>query len=286
MALENENRTSSVVESGLTAALFAGLAIGGVWYGAGISMPELASRHGAGIDAMLNYLLLTVGTLFLVGYCALAWLIWQGARRRTITSRLSARRTELALSGVLGLSVALVAEGGVLAIGMPVWAEYFSSPPTADVLTLDITAQQFMWNVRYPGPDGVFGRTKPTLIDDSSNPVGVDRSDPASRDDLFFQNEITVPVNRPVKVRLHARDVIHSFFLPNFRVKQDAVPGMTPAVVFVPTRTGSYELLCAELCGLAHYRMRAAFTVVTPQEFDEWLRREQRTAAEERGQEK
>lgn len=277
-------RTSTIVESGLLGLLFAGLGVGGVWYGSGISMPELASRHGAGIDAMLNYLLLTVGALFMAGYCALAWLIWQGARRRAITSRLAGRRTELALSGGFGLFVALVAEGGVLAIGMPVWAEYFGSPPSADVLTLDVTAQQFMWNVRYPGPDGTFGRTKPTLVDDSSNPVGVDRTDPASHDDLFFQNEFTVPVNRPVRVRLHARDVIHSLFLPNFRVKQDAVPGMTPEVVFVPTRTGSYELLCAELCGLAHYRMRATFTVVTSQEFEEWLRQQQELARAERGQ--
>lgn len=269
------------LEGGLLALLFAGLAVGGVWYGAGISMPELASRHGAGIDAMLNYLLVTVGLLFLVGYCVLAWLIWQGARRTTIASRLVTRRTELTLSGALGLGVALVAEGGVLAIGMPVWAEYYGGSPSADVLTIDVTAQQFMWNVRYPGRDGVFGRTSPTLVDDSTNPIGVDKSDSASRDDLFLQNEITVPVSRPVRVRLHARDVIHSFFLPNFRVKQDAVPGMTPEVVFVPTRTGTYELLCAELCGLAHYRMRATFTVVTPEAFDEWLRSEEQKAQEE-----
>jgi len=277
MPHDAEHRPSSTLESGLLALLFAGLAIGGVWYGAGISLPELASRHGAGIDAMLNYLLLTVGAIFLVGYCVLAWLIWQGARRSIIVSRLATRRTELLLSTALGLGMALIAEGGVLAIGMPVWAEYFGSPPSNDVVTIDVTAQQFMWNVRYPGPDGVLGRTNPTLIDDSSNPVGVDRSDPASKDDLFFQNEFTVPVNRPVKVRLHARDVIHSFFLPHFRVKQDAVPGMTPEVVFVPTRTGSYELLCAELCGLAHYRMRATFSVVTQQEYDAWLDREQQS---------
>mgnify|MGYP001213522891 CR=1 FL=1 len=274
-------RAPSALESSLLALLFAGLAVGGAAYGAGVPMPELASRHGAGIDAMLNYLLLTVGLIFVVGYCLLAWLIWHGSRRHAISSRLSTRRAELTLSGMLGLGVALVAEGGVLAIGMPVWAEYFGSPPSADVLTLDVTAQQFMWNVRYPGPDGVFGRTDLTLIDDATNPVGVDRSDTASKDDLFFQNEFTVPVNRPVKVRLHARDVIHSFFLPHFRVKQDAVPGMTPEVVFVPTRTGSYELLCAELCGLAHYRMRATFTVVSSDEFEEWLRTEQQRAAEE-----
>jgi cytochrome c oxidase subunit 2 len=168
--------------------------------------------------------------------------------------------------------MALVAEGGVLAIGMPVWAEYFGAAPSADAITIEVTAQQFMWNVRYPGADGVFGRTRAALIDEATNPLGVDATDPAGTDDVITVNEITVPVNRVIRVQLHAKDVIHSFFLPNFRVKQDAVPGMTPEVMFVPTRKGQYELACAELCGLAHYRMRGFFNVVSQSEFDGWLR--------------
>jgi cytochrome c oxidase subunit 2 len=89
-------------------------------------------------------------------------------------------------------------------------------------------------------------------------------------------NEITVPVDRTVRVTLRSKDVIHSFFLPNFRVKQDAVPGMSPEVVFVPTRVGHYELACAELCGLAHYRMRGFFNVVSQSEFDQWLQEQGR----------
>jgi cytochrome c oxidase subunit 2 len=259
-------------ESSLVALLFAVLGIWGVLYGGRTLMPELASRHGAGIDAMLNYLFVTVGALFLIGYCALAALIWRGVRRDRIGPRLPSRRTELVLSGALGLTMALVAEGGVLAIGMPVWAEYFDAAPTPDAVQIEVTAQQFMWNVRYPGADGVFGRTQASLIDDATNPIGLDRADPAGKDDVLTLNEIAVPVNRPVRIRLHAKDVIHSFFLPNFRVKQDAVPGMSPEVVFVPTRTGNYELACAELCGLAHYRMRGFFNVVTQAEFDAWLR--------------
>ena len=238
-------------------------------------MPELASRHGAGIDAMMNYLLVTVGALFLAGYLALAWLIWQGVRRRTLGPRLASRRAEIALSGALGLGMALVAEGGVLAIGMPVWAEYFTAAPPADAVLIEVTAQQFMWNVRYPGPDGVFGPTAPRLIDDTVNPLGLDRRAAASHDDIVTLNEITVPINRAVRIRLRSKDVIHSFFLPHFRVKQDAVPGMTPEVVFVPTRPGTFEIACAELCGLAHYRMQGTFTVVSEQEFDGWLRRQE-----------
>jgi cytochrome c oxidase subunit II len=275
--MSERSRTRSVVESSLVALMFAFLAIGGVWYGSGVSLPELASRHGAGIDSMLRYLLLTVGGLFLVGYLALAVLIWRGARRERIGPRFASRRTELMLSGVLGLGMALIAEGGVLAIGIPVWAEYFDAAPNPDAILIDVTAQQFMWNVRYPGRDRTFGRTLPTLIDDATNPIGMDRNDPAAKDDVLTINEITVPVNRPVRIRLHSKDVIHSFFLPNFRVKQDAVPGMSPEVMFVPTRRGNYELACAELCGLAHYRMRGFFNVVTQQEFDEWLRQQEET---------
>jgi cytochrome c oxidase subunit 2 len=258
-------------ESALVALLFAVLGIGGVWYGASTSLPELASQHGAGIDAMLSYLLITVGALFLTGYLALAWFVWRGARRTTIGTRLASRRAELLLSAALGLGMALIAEGGVLAIGIPVWAEYFGATPPSDAVAIEVTAQQFMWNVRYPGPDGVLGRTDPRLIDDATNPLGIDRRDDAASDDVITVNEITVPVNHPVRIRLRSKDVIHSFFLPNLRVKQDAVPGMSPEMVFVPTRTGVFEIACAELCGLAHYRMQGVFNVVSRAEFEAWL---------------
>jgi cytochrome c oxidase subunit II len=270
------------LEGAFVALLFAGLGLGGVAYGGRTWIPDLASRHGAGIDAMLNYLLVAVGGLFLAGYLALAYLIWRGSSGAAIVQRVASRKTELVLSGVLGLAVAVIGEGGVLAIGMPVWAEYFDARPSPDALGLEITAQQFMWNVRYPGADGAYGRTDPRLVDEANNPLGLDSRDPAGKDDIVMLNEIVVPVNRPVRIQLRSKDVIHSFFLPNFRVKQDAVPGMTPEVVFIPTRTGEYELACAELCGLAHYRMRGFFRVLTAQQFDDWLRLQSAAATKDR----
>ena len=256
--------------------LFAGLGVLGVWYGARTWMPDLASRHGAGIDSMLHYLMVTVGALFLAGYVALGWLVWTGGRRQSAGPRLATRRAELLLSGVLGLCMAGIAEGGVLAIGMPVWSEYFAADPPPDAVSIEVTAQQFMWNVRYPGADGQYGRTRAALIDDVTNPLGMDPTDPRGADDVIALNDITVPVGRPVRIQLRSKDVIHSFFLPHLRVKQDAVPGMTPEVVFVPTREGQFELACAELCGLAHYRMRGVFNVVSASRFDKWLQ-EQKT---------
>jgi cytochrome c oxidase subunit 2 len=265
-------KPTSVLHASLVALLFVGLGIGGVLYGSRIAMPGLASRHGVGIDAMLDYLRLTTGILFAAGYCALGYFIWTGVRRPRIGQRLASHQTEWWVAGGIGVAVAIIAEGGVLAIGMPVWSEYFDARPTADAVTIEITAQQFLWNIRYPGADGQFGRTSPRLIDDVGNPVGLDNSDPAGRDDVVTQNAMAVPFGRAVHLRLRSKDVIHSFFLPHFRVKQDIVPGMTPEVVFFPTREGSFELACAELCGLAHYRMRGFFDVLSPPAFEQWLR--------------
>ena len=219
-----------------------------------------------------HYLLVTVGGLFLTGYLALAYFIWRGSLRSEIGPRFASRKTERLLSSALGLGMAVIAEGGVLAIGMPVWRS--TSPrrrrPTPSTSTSPRSSSCGTCGI--PGPDGAFGRTDPRLIDDTTNPLGLVPDDPAGKDDVVTLNEITVVVNRPVRIQLHSKDVIHSFFLPNFRVKQDAVPGMTPEVVFVPTRTGEFEIACAELCGLAHYRMRGFFHVVTAQQFDDWLR--------------
>jgi cytochrome c oxidase subunit 2 len=265
----------SSIEGLLVALMFACVGVGAVIYGARRWLPDLASRHGGGIDSMLNYLLVAVGVMLLVSYLVLAWFIWLGSRRAAIGARLATHRTEIILSVALGLGMAIVAEGGVLAIGMPVWAEYFDATPPADAVQIEVTAQQFMWNVRYPGRDGKFGRTDVARIDDTTNPLGLDRSDPDGKDDIVTLNEITVPFGRAVRIRLHSKDVIHSFFLPHFRVKQDAVPGMTPEVVFFPTKVGQFEIACAELCGLAHYRMRGFFNVVSPADYEQWLRKQQ-----------
>ena len=255
--------------------MFAATGVGAVAYGAQRWMPDLASRHGAGIDAMLTYLLASTGALLLTGYLVLAYFIWGGIRRTAIGPRFATRRTEVTLSVALGIGMALIAEGGVLAIGIPVWNEYFASRPPADAVVIEVTAQQFMWNARYAGPDNTFGRTDVALIDDATNPIGLDRSAPGGKDDIVTVNEITVPSGRAVRIRLLSRDVIHSFFLPHFRVKQDAVPGMRPEVVFFPTKEGQFEIACAELCGLAHYRMRGFFNVVPPAQYDRWLREQQ-----------
>lgn len=274
MAMGRISPSKPTVEALAVGFLFLLTGVFGVAYGARTWLPPLASRHGAGIDAVLAYLLVTVGALLLIGYVALGVLIWRAARQQRVTLRLATRKTEWRLSAAFGLVVALVGEVGVLAIGIPVWSEYFGASPPADAVLVEVTGQQFTWNVRYPGDDGTFGRTDPRLIDDLSNPIGIDRTDAAAADDIALVNEIAVPVNRPVRLRLRSKDVIHSFFLPHLRVKQDAVPGMTPEIVFVPTRQGTFEIACTELCGLGHYRMQGFLHVLSEDEFRRWLQQQ------------
>ncbi len=271
---------SNVVRSGGQRLSLEGMALGalfglvgiiGVIYGAREWAPEVASQHGVGIDSMLDYLLIATGSLFLIGHLVLAVFIWQGCRRDRVATRLSPSRTERIVSVSLGLLMAVVAEGGVLAIGLPVWDEYFMADPPADAVLVEVTGKQFTWVARYPGPDDRFGRTVAELIDDATNPIGLDETDPAAVDDIVITGEIHAPVDRPLRIRLRSRDVIHSLFVPNLRVKQDAIPGLTPEVVVTPTREGVFEVACGVLCGLGHYRMQSYFHVVSSDEFERWL---------------
>jgi cytochrome c oxidase subunit 2 len=164
----------------------------------------------------------------------------------------------------------LLAEGGVLVLGIPVFGQLYTEKPPEDSVVVEVTGEQFTWNVRYPGPDGEFGRIDPALIT-AENSLGIDGSDPTAADDIHELALMYVPVNHPVRIRLRSKDVLHSFYLPYHRIKQDAVPGMTVELWFVPTREGEFDIACAELCGFGHYQMRGFLHVVSEQEFERWL---------------
>jgi cytochrome c oxidase subunit 2 len=184
----------------------------------------------------------------------------------------------------LEIGVAVVEAVLLFGFAIPLWAARIGDiPPENESLIVQVTGEQFAWNFHYAGADGQFGRTDITLLDLQSNPLGLDRSDPAAMDDVTTVNQMYLPVNRPIIVRLRSKDVIHSFGVPEFRVKQDAVPGLTIPIWFIPdvttadmrTRLGNpefqYEIACAQLCGLGHYRMRGFVTVQTAEEFQTWL---------------
>ncbi len=263
-------RTRRPVEGSLLALMFGLISIAAVGLAARRWLPPLASEHGAGIDRMIHYLIVTVGTLFVVGHAVLAFFVWRFSRPGPVTSRPASPRTERVWSLVPVALMAFIAEGGVIVLGLPVWGKLYAAPIPPGAVAVEVTAEQFVWNIRYPGPDERFGRTDPMLITDN-NPLGIDRADPAARDDLVEPGVLRLPVDRPVHIRLRSKDTIHSLFLPQFRIKQDAVPGMTIDVLFTPTQTGEFEIACAELCGFGHYQMRGLLRVMTAEDFEKWL---------------
>jgi cytochrome c oxidase subunit II len=158
-------------------------------------------------------------------------------------------------------------------VGSKVWASVFQSPPDPNSLVIDAQAEQFAFYFRYPGPDGSFGATHPELINEASeNYFGLDPAhDVDARDDIVVPS-LAIPVNRPILLRMHAKDVNHSFYVPELRIQQDFVPGLVIPLHFTATRTGKYEIVCTQLCGLGHYNMRAYLEVMSPEQFDQWLK--------------
>ncbi|GBD31801.1 MAG: alternative cytochrome c oxidase subunit 2 [Gemmatimonadales bacterium] len=232
--------------------------------------PPVASEEGARVDSLIRYLLFATGAVLVIGAAALVAFLWRYGRGLPSPAPRSDPRLERWWSLVPVLGMAVIAEVGVLVKGLPVWKRVYGAPPPG-ALVVEVNAQQFEWWVRYPGPDGVFGRRDPHLVDATANPLGLVPEDPAGRDDVVVRNALHLPAGRPVHVRLRSRDVLHSFSIPEFRVKQDVVPGMITAITFVPSRAGSYQIACAELCGLGHYRMGARVIVHPAEEFDTWL---------------
>ena len=155
---------------------------------------------------------------------------------------------------------------------IPVWSKIkMTMPEGPDVMHVELVAEQFAWSFHYAGPDGKFGPRKAELVH-FSNPIGLDRSDPASADDVVMGNELHLVVDKDAAFKMRSKDVIHSFFIPEFRIKQDILPGMEMPLWVHPTKTGKYEITCAQLCGFAHALMRGDVYVQTQDEFDAWYK--------------
>jgi cytochrome c oxidase subunit 2 len=261
--MRNGTKLTAVAVWGLGLAA-AALALSRRW------MPELASEHGAGIDSLLHFHLVSTGIMLLAGHAMLGYCLWRFGRARPVTGPPPSPRAERRSWIATAVWMTVIAEGGVVALGLPVWDRYFGTTAPADALTIEVTTEQFAWNVRYAGPDGVFGRTDPARMS-LDNPLGLDAADPRGKDDIVSLNVIHAVAGRAVKIRLRSKDVLHGFFLPNFRVKQDAVPGMTMEFWFVPTRAGRFELACSQLCGFGHYEMKGVLIVQAAEEFARWL---------------
>ncbi|HEV2762145.1 MAG TPA: hypothetical protein VGV38_04045 [Pyrinomonadaceae bacterium] len=231
--------------------------------------PPAISEHGPAYDAQFNRTIVVVGVAFALSQIALGYTLWRyGARRDRSRATYSHgnNRVEMFCAGLT-----FVVFVGLAVIGQPVWMGlHFESAP-AGAAKVKTVAQQFQWNFHYPGPDGHFGRTDNSLINDSSlNFVGLDENDPAAKDDTVIST-LVAQANRPLELSLTARDVTHSFAVPQLRFIQDAVPGINIAVHFTPKTAGRYEIACRELCGQLHYKMKGYLLVLPEGQYRELM---------------
>jgi cytochrome c oxidase subunit 2 len=233
-----------------------------------LGLPVAASAHAPEVDRILALVHWLMVLLF-VGWGA--FFVFVLVRfRRSRNPRASYEGARGRFASVVEVGV-LVSEIVLLAFfSIPFWSANVDAKPPDNPVEVRIVAEQFSWNVHYPGADGQFGRTSISLVD-PDNPLGLDRRDAAAKDDITTINQLFLPVGRPVLIHLSSKDVVHSLGMPEMRVKQDAIPGIIQPVWFTPTRTGRWEIACSQLCGLAHYRMRAFYSIQTPAQFQGWL---------------
>jgi cytochrome c oxidase subunit 2 len=234
-----------------------------------LGMPVEASAHAAQIDTMIVLVHWLMLALFVGWGAFLIYVLYRFRQSANPTASYVGVKGKPAK--YVEMAIALVEVVLLFAFAIPAWAARVTQfPAENDATVVRVVAEQFAWNIHYPGPDGKFGRTDNNLVS-ADNPLGLDRKDPDAKDDIVTPNQLHLPVDRPVLVRLSSKDVIHSFGLYEMRVKQDAIPGMQIPVWFTPTRVGEYEIACSQLCGLGHYRMRGFVTIQSQADFQAWL---------------
>jgi cytochrome c oxidase subunit 2 len=228
-----------------------------------------ASLHGYAIDSMLEMLHWFMLTLFLGWGSFYAYTLWRFRQKKSARANYVGTTSHLPTKlegGVLVLEVVLL-----MAFAAPIWANRVSQFPTGpDVVHLRAVGQQFLWNFQYTGADGQFGHRDNTLVS-TANQLGLDRNDPEAKDDVTAVNELHIPVNRPCIIDVMSKDVIHDFCIPNMRAAQDAIPGSIIPMWFVPIKTGTYDVVCAQLCGNNHSLMKATLVVDSEADYKKWF---------------
>jgi cytochrome c oxidase subunit 2 len=235
-----------------------------------LGLPVLASEHGKTVDDLIIYVHWLMIVLFIgwVGYFLYA--LFRFHRSRNPKADYVGVKNHA--SNYIEAAVAAVEAVLLIFVAVPLWARAMDGFPEKSKATeVYIVGQQFQWNARYAGKDGIFGKQQMSFVT-AENPFGVDPNDPAGKDDLPVLNEIHVPVNKPVIAHISSKDVIHSFKIIALRVTQDAIPGMRIPTWFKATKEGTYQINCAQLCGNGHYAMSRGLLIVESREaFDKWI---------------
>ena len=230
--------------------------------------PPAITDLGHEIDAQFTRTFIITGIVFVMAQIGLAYAVFRFRDRGQKATYFEGNNT-MEIVWTLATVILFV---GLGLYARNAWAQVHFIGASPGALPIEVTGQQFVWNFRYAGPDGKFGRQKPELVSASTgNPVGLDPTDPASKDDIVSP-VIAVPAGREVELILRSQDVTHSFYVRELRLKQDAVPGMEIHMHFTATVPGEYELACAELCGLGHYRMHTMLQVLSEPDFEKWMK--------------
>jgi len=252
----------------LTADAYALVKIGRVAW-----MPVDGALNGPVVDRLMWW------NLVLLCGCAIAahlWLVFAMLRRRPAARNFPAAVRWVLLAGFCAMYtwMALTAQN--------LWAATRFDGPSLTAMHVEVVGEQFAWYFRYPGPDATFGVTRPQLVNAAAgNPLGIDPRDPNGRDDVV-SSVLVLPAGREADLQLRSLDVIHGFFIPGMRLKENAVPGLELHVHFTPEKVGTYPILCSQVCGLGHDRMQTRLMVVSPADYAKWIaERERAREAEE-----
>ncbi len=242
-------------------------------------LPFNASTYGAPIDQLIVIIHLFMGLLFVGWGIFFVYCLIRFRARPNVPA--SSDVHHFKIPTYLEVGIAIIEIVLLVFLSYPIWKKVRTEfPSEAQSLVIRIVAQQFEWQIHYPGRDGKFGRTDVKIME-GTNPLGLDRSDPDAKDDITSTNLLHIPVNKPVIAHLSSKDVIHSLYLPVLRVKQDVIPGMTIPVWFQATQSGEFDIACAQLCGLGHFRMKGTLNIDTPEQYDAWMAEEEKILREQ-----
>ena len=242
------------------------------WFGKYIlGLPPLASENGRDVDNLIIYVHWLMIALFIGWIIYFLYALYRFRSSRNPKADYVGVRNHA--SSYIELAVAAVEAVLLVFIAVPLWAKAVDKcPPASESTVIQVVAQQYAWNARYAGLDGIFGRQDMKFVA-SDNVFGVDPTDANGKDDIQTLNEIHVVINKPVIIYLTSKDVIHSLKIIAMRVCQDAIPGLRIPVWFTPNRIGRYQINCAQLCGPGHASMTGGFVIVESQaDFDKWIR--------------
>ncbi len=217
------------------------------------------------MDDTLAITLLITGIFFVGINLFVAYALWRYRHREGRRAAYEPDNKKVERRLLVGTTLGIMA---LLAPGLFVYAEYVRAP--ADALVVEVLGKQWEWHFRLPGASGKLGMTNVNFVN-ASNPFGLDPKDPVGQNNLLVAGDLHLPLNKPVKVLLRSQDVLHDFYVPQFRARMNMVPGMVTSFWFTPTRAGRYEILCAQLCGVGHYNMRGYVVVEDEATFLKWL---------------